>query len=258
VSDTQAEGEEGTVAVERHDRVAVVRLVDRERRNALSLPMVAAIVRAFDELEHDDGIGAVVVTGEPPAFCSGAVVGNLGRLATTDDAQERGSIVTVYDAFLRVLRSPLPTIAAVDGAAVGAGFNLALACDLRLVGPTARFESRFLRIGIHPGGGHMWLLERAVGPQAAAACVLFGEPIDAARAIDTGLAWSAHPAGELIDAAVALGARAAKTPKALVSRTKASLRQAPWQPDFDAAIATELDAQTWSLAQGFFTPVPRS
>ena len=244
------------VEVERHDRVAVVRLVDRERRNALSLPMVEAIVHAFDELEHDAAIGAVVVTGAPPAFCSGAVTSSLGRLAATDDEVERGSIVTVYDAFLRVLRSPLPTIAAVDGAAVGAGFNLALACDLRLVGPTARFESRFLRIGIHPGGGHLWLLERAAGPQAAAACVLFGEPIDADRAVETGLAWSSHPALELLEAAVALGSRAASAPEPLVARTKASLRRAPWQPDFDAAIATELEAQTWSLSQGFFTPLP--
>jgi len=248
---------EATVEIERHERVAVVRLVDRERRNALSLPMVAGIVRAFDELEHDDAIGAAVVTGAPPAFCSGAVTSSLGRLARTDDAQERGSIVTVYDAFLRVLRSPLPTIAAVDGAAVGAGFNLALACDLRLVGPTARFESRFLRSGIHPGGGHLWLLERAIGPQAAAACVLFGETIDTGRAIETGLAWSSHPAADLLEAAVALAARAAATPTPLVARTKASLRRAPWQPDFDAAVATELEAQTWSLGEGFFTPLPR-
>jgi enoyl-CoA hydratase len=244
---------EGTVELERREGVAVVRLVDRERRNALSLAMVAAIVAAFDELERDDTIGAVVVTGEPPAFCAGADTTSLGRLASTDDAAERGSIVTVYDAFLRVLHSPLPTIAAVDGPAVGAGFNLALACDLRLVGPTARFDSRFLRIGLHPGGGHLWMLERAVGPQAAAACVLFGERIDAARAIEIGLAWSTHDAGELLDAAVALASQAAAAPKPLVARTKASLSRAPWQPDFDAAIATELEAQTWSLAEGFFS-----
>jgi enoyl-CoA hydratase len=250
VSDEHHPG--GRVAIERHDTVAVVRLVDRERRNALSLPLVAAIVDAFDMLERDDTIGAVVVTGERPAFCSGADTTSLGRLASTDDAAERGSIVTVYDAFLRVLRSPLPTIAAVNGPAVGAGFNLALACDLRLVGPTARFDSRFLRIGLHPGGGHLWMLERAVGPQAAAACVLFGERIDAERAVALGLAWSSHPDAELLDAAVALGARAASVPKPLAGRTKASLRAVPWQPDFEAAVATELDAQTWSLAEGFF------
>jgi enoyl-CoA hydratase len=96
------------------------------------------------------------------------------------------------------------------------------------------------------------MLERAVGPQTAAACVLFGERIDASRAVETGLAWSAHEAADLLDAALALGARAASAPKSLVARAKASLRAAPWQPDFDGAIATELEAQTWSLAQGFF------
>jgi enoyl-CoA hydratase len=247
----------GTVEIERRDAVAIVRLVDRERRNALSLPMVAEIVAAFDALEADDAIGAAVITGEPPAFCSGADTSSLGRLASTDDAAERGSIVTVYDAFLRVLRSPLPTIAAVNGPAVGAGFNLALACDLRLVGPGARFDSRFLRIGLHPGGGHLWMLERAVGPQAAAACVLFGEAIGADRALELGLAWSSHPDAELLDAAVALAAKAAAVPKSLTGRTKASLRAVAWQPDFEAAVATELEAQTWSLAAGFFTARPR-
>jgi enoyl-CoA hydratase len=248
---------EPTVEIERREGVGVVRLIDLDRRNALSMPMVEQIVAAFDALEADDSIGAAVVTGAPPAFCSGADTTSLGRLASTDDATERGAIVTVYDGFLRVLHSSLPTIAAVDGAAVGAGFNLALACDVRIVGPTARFDSRFLRIGLHPGGGHLWMLERAIGPQAAAACVLFGAVIDAAKAVELGLAWSAHAADDLLDAAVALGARAASAPEPLVARTKASLQAAAWQPDFDAALATETDAQTWSLAQGFFTPKPR-
>ena len=83
---------------------------------------------------------------------------------------------SIYEGFLRVLRSPLPTIAAVNGPAVGAGMNLALACDVRLAGASARFDTRFVKIGLHPGGGHVWMLERAVGPQAAAAMVLFGVP----------------------------------------------------------------------------------
>ena len=81
-----------------------------------------------------------------------------------------------------MLRSPLPTVAAVNGPAVGAGMNLALACDVRIAGASARFDTRFLRIGLHPGGGHAWMLDRAVGPQAAAAMVLFGARLDGARA----------------------------------------------------------------------------
>ena len=96
------------------------------------------------------------------------------------------------------------------------------------------------------------MLERAVGPQAAAAMVLFGVPVDGARAAQIGLAWSCHPDEELLDAARILGARAAGAPVALLGRVKATLRQTPWQADFDAAIATEVEHQAWSLGQGWF------
>ena len=110
---------------------------------------------------------------------------------------------SIYEGFLRVLRSSLPTVAAVNGPAVGAGLNLALACDVRLAGMSARFDTRFLRIGLHPGGGHAWMLDRAVGPQAAAAMVLFGEALDGARAAEVGLAWACHPDDELLERSIA-------------------------------------------------------
>ena len=121
-----------------------------------------------------------MITGEPPAFCSGADVAALGSLSEQKHDGERRAIGSIYEGFLRVLRSSLPTVAAVNGPAVGAGLNLALACDVRLAGESARFDTRFLRIGLHPGGGHTWMLDRAVGPQAAAAMVLFGAPVDGA------------------------------------------------------------------------------
>lgn len=242
-----------TLHVETRGRVALLTLDDAERRNALTGPLVADIVATFERCEADDAIGAVVITGTPPAFCSGADTSTLGRFASDDsDATERGTVVNVYEGFLRVLRSSLPTVAAVNGPAVGAGFNLALACDVRIAAQSARFDARFLRIGIHPGGGHLWLLERAIGPQAAAAVTLFGQPLDGEAAASRGLAWSCVADGDLIDTAVALAARAAEAPKELVAAAKSTLREAPWQPSFDAAIATELERQTWSFAQGWF------
>jgi enoyl-CoA hydratase len=246
------------VRLERRDAVAVVTLVDRARRNALSSAMVNEIVATFDSLESDGTTAAVVVTGEPPAFCSGADVSNLGALARATSDDERRAVTSIYEGFLRVLRSPLPTVAAVNGAAVGAGMNLALACDVRVAAATARFDTRFLRIGLHPGGGHTWLLERAVGPQAAAAMVLFGEAVDGTRAVEIGLAWSCHDGAELVDAAVGLAAGAARAPIPLLARAKRTLRAAPWQPDFDAAVATEVTAQAWSFAQGWFGTRPSS
>ncbi len=244
------------LAIDTRDRVAILTLVDEQRRNALTMPLVREIVAAFDALEADDSVGAVVVTGHPPAFCSGANTRALGRFATTDDAVERDTIVTVYDGFLRVLRSSLPTVAAVNGAAVGAGFNLALACDLRLAGESARFDPRFLRLGLHPGGGHLWMLERAIGPQGAAALVLFGAVLDGAAAAERGLAWACFSDDRLLDEAVAMAGRAAEVPKALAASAKATLAAAPWQPDFDAAVATETEQQTWSLTQGWFPGGP--
>jgi enoyl-CoA hydratase len=242
------------VKVERHEGVALVTLIDRERRNAMTAKMVAEIVESLDELESDASVGAVVLTGEAPAFCSGADVAALGSLSEGRNDTERRAIGGIYEGFLRVLRSPLPTVAAVNGPAVGAGFNLALACDVRIAGASARFDTRFLRIGIHPGGGHAWMLERAVGPQSAAAMMLFGERVDGPRAVEIGLAWACHPDQELIGEAITFAARAAAVPRELTAAAGATLREVPWQPDFEAAIATEITRQSWSLGQGWFRP----
>lgn len=242
------------VVVDRHDRVALITLVDRERRNAMTAAMVNEIVETFDALESDADVGAVVITGEPPAFCSGADVAALGSLSAEQHDGERRAVRSIYEGFLRVLRSSLPTVAAVNGPAVGAGLNLALACDVRLAAESARFDTRFLRIGLHPGGGHTWMLDRAVGPQAAAAMVLFGAKVDGARAAQIGLAWSCHPDAELTERAIAFAAGAASVPKELSAAAVATLREVPWQPDFDAAVNAEITRQSWSLGQGWFRP----
>jgi enoyl-CoA hydratase len=230
--------------VERRDRVAIMTLDEPERRNALTAELVDEIIAAVAALTDDESVGALVVTGAPPAFCSGADVGALSDLA---EGRDPGNVRDIYAGFLCVLDCPLPTVAAVNGPAVGAGFNLALACDLRIAGTSARFDSRFLRIGIHPGGGHTWLLDRAVGPQAAAAIDLFGERLDGTRAAAIGLAWDCVGDDELLDRAIDLAARAADAPRELAMRVKASLRHAVWQPSFDDALRFELEHQIWSL-----------
>ena len=239
--------------VEMHDRVALLTVDDPERKNALTLPLVDEIISTFDSLEADDNVGAVVITGAGTVFCAGADTSALAAFSRDDSSdEERAQVAKVYDGFLRVLRSDLPTVAAVNGPAVGAGFNLALACDVRFAGPNARFDARFLRIGLHPGGGHLWLLERLVGPHTAAAITLFSTPLDASTAVARGLAWSQHSGDSLINDAIEFAARAAQAPKPLSMRVANTLRRAPWQPTFDAAVQTELDHQTWSFTQGWF------
>jgi len=232
--------------IERRDRVAIFVLDDPERRNALSPELVDEIKGAVAACERDDDVGAIVVTGAPPAFCSGADVRALQTMSGRDASHVR----TIYDGFLSIRDSSLPTVAAVNGPAVGAGFNLALCCDVRIAGESARFDARFARIGLHPGGGHVWLLERELGPQATAAITLFGERVDAARAEELGLVWRRVPDDELLDAAVALAAAGAELPRELAAAIKATLREAPFQPDFESAVQTELTRQKKTFAEG--------
>src|SRR5205807_674729 len=181
------------------------------------LDMVAEIVSAFDALEGDGSVGAVVVTGAPPAFCAGADLSHLGQAG---QGSEGGGLRSVYEGFLRVQRSPLPTVAAVNGSAVGAGVNLALACDVRIAGRSAKFDTRFLQLGLHPGGGHTWMMSRVLGAQGAAATVLFGEVLDGRAAEHHGLAWRCVDDAHLVRDAKAFAAKAAAAPPALARRVK--------------------------------------
>ena len=124
------------------DGVATLTLNNPDERNTLTAPMVEEITAAMDAFERDEAVGALVVTGAAPAFCAGANLGNLAE-ATGE------SLGRIYEGFLRIARSPLPTLAAVNGAAVGAGANLALGCDVRIIADEARIDTRFLNLGIH-------------------------------------------------------------------------------------------------------------
>jgi len=243
------------VHVETRGRVALLTLDDPERRNALTAPMVTGIVAAMDALEADDGVGAVVVTGAPPAFCAGADLGDLGGSAARSEAGDASAgtgLKSIYEGFLRIARSPLPTLAAVNGAAVGAGMNLALGCDVRIAGASAKFDSRFVQLGLHPGGGHTWLMERALGPHAARAITLFGAVLDGAGAERCGLAWACVPDADLLDHAVTFATKVADAPRALAMRVKQSLLAAPHHADHATAVDYELEPQLWSVAQPFF------
>jgi enoyl-CoA hydratase len=233
------------VHVEHRDRVAVVTLDDPGRRNSLSLELCAELASAVESLESDDGCGAIVVTGAPPAFCAGADLTQLG-------ASRREGLLAIYEGFLRVARSPLPTVAAVNGAAVGAGMNLALACDVRLAGFSARFDTRFLDLGIHPGGGHTWMFDRIAGQQVAAAAVLFGQVLDGAEAERVGLVWRCVADEELLDTATAMAARAASAPRDLAQRVKRTIRAMPTIDDHAQAVERELEDQLWSMDQPAF------
>ena len=227
------------------DGVTTITLDDPARRNALSLDMVEAIGTAFDDAEADESVGAVVITGEPPAFCAGADLSQLG-------ASKEDGLRSIYEGFLRVSRCPLPTLAAVNGAAVGAGVNMALSCDVRLAATSARFDTRFLQLGLHPGGGYTWMLRRIAGIQTTMAAGVFSEVLDAAEAERVGLVWRSVPDDELAPAAQTMAARAAEAPRELLMRVKATIADMAAIDDHARAVERELADQVWSLEQPAF------
>ncbi len=226
--------------------IAVVELNDPARRNALSLDMVAELIAAFDAIEVAGGVRAVVVAAAPPAFCAGADRALLDGVSDNPD-EAASRLGAIYEGFLRVARCPVPTIAAVDGPAVGAGMNLALACDVRVAGPDALFDPRFVQLGLHPGGGHTWMLQRIASPQTAAAAVLFGEPIDSARALRTGLVWEVVGADDVTERAREMARTAAAADRELLERVKTTLGGITAVGSLDDAVARELTDQVWSF-----------
>jgi enoyl-CoA hydratase len=229
------------------NRVAVITVNDPDRRNAITAESSGLLREAVNRAEADPEVHAVVVTGAGKAFCAGA---DLSALGAAGGGSAEAGLQQLYDGFMAVGSCRLPTIAAVNGAAVGAGLNLALAADVRIAGPAAMFDARFQKLGLHPGGGATWMLQRAVGPQAARAALLFGVRFDADAAVRHGLALSV--ADDPVAAALELAAGPAAAPREVVLATKATMRAtiSPGSLDNEQhqlAMHTELGPQSHSI-----------
>lgn len=236
---------------DRGDGVRLITLTDPERRNAMGAAMGAELIAACAAVRADDAARVVVVTGAGLAFCAGAdlpaLFGEPDRPVT--EVHER--LQDYYRAFLAVRELPLPTIAAVNGPAVGAGLNLALACDQRIAAPAATFGATFTRIGLHPGGGCTWFLVNALGPGRALRTLLLGEAIDAGQAVAWGLADG--PEDDCVAAALALAARFAAVDPALARHVKRAVGIAVETGDLGAT----LEYETWAQAASASSPALR-
>ncbi len=233
------------IILDRSEGVATLTLNNPAERNTMTAELVSDIKQAMDEIEADQTIGAIIVTGAAPAFCAGA---NLGNLAEADGE----SLTKIYEGFLRIARTPLPTIAAVNGAAVGAGMNLALCCDVRIAAHRAKFDTRFLQIGLHPGGGHTWMFQNIVGPQATMAAVVFGEILDGHEAQRVGLVYKCVPDDELMATARVMAVRVASAPRELAIVTKRTIQEMANVATHAEAVAKELEPQVWTTRQPWF------
>lgn len=237
----------GTVQLERTGGVALITVDSPDVKNGLTPEMGDQLVAACEEVDADPAIGAAVVRGAEGTFCSGADRRRWnpqGDQAEDTMYKESGKI---YAAFRRVGALAVPSIAAVRGAAVGAGFNLMAATDLRVVSDDARILAGFLRIGLHPGGGFFTIAGRSAGREATAALGLFSEEIDGVRAKEIGFAWDSLPDGDVEKRAMELAERAAADPELAREATR-SFRTELDSPGvgWDAALHFERATQMWS------------
>jgi len=179
------------------DHIATVTFNRPESQNALAPGMLEQTMAAVREAQVDDAVRVLVLTGAGRAFCSGGNVKSMAQVAggpAPARAEQVGQIQELQRMFRRF---PKPFIAAVNGAAYGAGLDLACAADFRIAADTARFCEVYVRLGLAPGGGGAWLLPRIVGLTNALDLVLSGEPIDAATALRIGLVSRVVPAADL-------------------------------------------------------------
>ncbi|MDB4905644.1 MAG: Enoyl-CoA hydratase [Gemmatimonadetes bacterium] len=179
------------------DRIATITVNRPDKLNALNSGTIAELGRAIDEARERDDVGGVILTGAGRAFIAGADISGLAKSSVEAKAlAQRGQVV-----FRKFETSPKPTIAAVNGFALGGGCELAMACHLRLASEHAKFGQPEVKLGLVPGYGGTQRLPRLVGKGRALQLLLTGEIIDAAEAFRIGLVNRVHPAGELIGAA---------------------------------------------------------
>ncbi len=229
------------------DGVVLLTLDNPGQRNAMSAPMTEAWTATIAELSADPDVRAVVVTGEGSAFCSG---GDPKWIAGEPDAPVhhlRRRMLGFYRAWLSIRDLEVPTIAAINGPAVGAGLCLALACDIRYAATSARMSLPFVRLGMHAGMAATYTLPNIVGEAHARDLLLTGRMVGADEALRMGMVSGVTPDEQFLDTVLETAAGIAGTAPIASRLTKVALRDGG-HADFDTAIEWEALAQPVTLA----------
>jgi enoyl-CoA hydratase len=238
------------------DGVAVLTFNDPERRNAMSQAMGETLSDHAARLRRDESVRALVLTGAGRAFSAGGDLGMIGARADAGASDPGGAprranrdqMRAFYQLFLAVRDVPFPTIAALNGAAIGAGLCVALACDLRIAAREAKLGLNFTRLGIHPGMGATWTLPRLVGPAMAAELVYTGRIIEGAEAERIGLVNRAVPREDVREAALGLAREIAVSAPVAVRGSKQALARSA-----DASLEDQLSFEAARQAECFET-----
>jgi 2-(1,2-epoxy-1,2-dihydrophenyl)acetyl-CoA isomerase len=221
------------------DRIGVITLSDPATLNAAGLELMADLHEALDGFVADEQVRAIVLTGEGRGFCSGANLSTRGEVSRANAGAHMG-LITVYNPFMSAMRrSTKPLVAAVNGAAAGAGASFALACDLVVAAESAYFLQAFRRIGLVPDAAATYLLPRLVGKARAMELMLLGEKLPARTALDWGLINRCVADADLMPTALELARALADGPYSL-----GLTRELVWK-SFDSAWADQLEAEAY-------------
>lgn len=215
-----------TLSFEIVDGVAEITLARPDQRNALDLRLLEELSTTLDGLAGQPEVRTLLVTGEGRGFCAGADVDEWAAAEASGKLETYGWIEAAHGLFSTLHDLDVPTVAAINGAAVGAGLDLALCCDLRLASARARFRAGYTTMAYCPDGGSSWHLPRIVGIEAAKRFLYLDQIWDADRALRQGLVGEVHPPDELLSAARAVAARLAAGPTVAIRETKHLINQA--------------------------------
>jgi 2-(1,2-epoxy-1,2-dihydrophenyl)acetyl-CoA isomerase len=235
-----------TLIVERSGAIATVTMHRPDARNALDITMRRELLLALDEIERDDTLRVLVLTGAGGHFCAGGDVKSM-RDGTYTAATARERVDMLNRFIVRLVGFPRPTIAMVDGFAVGAGCNLALCCDLVVASERARFGEVFAKIGLVPDGGGTYLLSRVVGLARAKELIFTADIIDAAEALRLGMVNRVVPAADLATATRALAERIAAGPPLALRMAKELVNRAAASSDLETALNLEALSQSVAI-----------
>ena len=230
------------VLFERSDHVAIITLNRAAKLNSVTSEMAVAIVELVERCNRDDGIRAVVITGAGDrAFCTGSDIHELDDYPTPWKFRNRPD----YCDAIRALSKP--TIAAVNGYALGGGLELALSCDIRLASTNAQFGAAEIKLGWIGGGGVSFLLTHSIGPSNAAMMLYTGDPVSADRAQQWGLVSEIIPVDQLHDRVLEL-AQTISSRAPIAARTAKDNMRAAYAMPLDMAVRYERDLQTICMA----------
>ena len=234
-----------SILYEERGAVAVVTLNRPDNLNSFDLPMHQALWHALDQAEANRTIRALVVTGAGRGFCAGADLSAFDFAPGPDLVQRADPGPIIEQAFnptaRRMARLRMPSVAAVNGVAAGAGASLAMCCDMAIAAPNASFIQAFSKIGLIPDAGGSWLLVERLGLSRALGLAMTGDKLGAQQAKDWGLVWDV--ADDCLGAALALADKLAAMPTAALVATRALLREAGTR-SFDQQLDVERDTQS--------------